>query len=225
MPTGIYKRRPFTENHKKNIRLGHLGRPSGMLGKSQSAESKRKTSIALKGRKRNSPSLEIRKKMSESHKGYVMPEEQRRAIGLAHKGRKRLPFTEEWKRKQSLVRLGRARIGNPLNWKHTEESKLKMSLAKRGEKAPNWQGGKSFEPYTIEFNNALKRAIRIRDKYTCCICGKEPALHCHHIDYNKKNCSLDNLIILCINCHGKTNFNRKYWIDHFSRKAQGRFDR
>ena len=40
-------------------------------------------------------------------------------------------------------------------------------------------------------------------------------LDIHHIDYNKDNLNPDNLISLCQNCHGKTNYNRKYWIRFF----------
>ena len=79
----------------------------------------------------------------------------------------------------------------------------------RGNKNPAWKGGISFEPYSVDWTQDLKRAIRKRDKYTCQICGKEPSIIVHHIDYDKKNCNLDNLIILCNGCHGQTNHNRE----------------
>ena len=84
-----------------------------------------------------------------------------------------------------------------------------------GENNPNWKGGLSYEPYTIDWTIDLKRAIRKRDKYTCQVCGKEPAVYVHHKDYDKKNCNQDNLITLCHSCHGKTNGNRNYWIKYF----------
>ena len=80
-----------------------------------------------------------------------------------------------------------------------------------GENSRWWKGGISFKPYTTDWTQDLKRAIRKRDKYTCQICGKEPAICCHHIDYDKKNCNSNNLIILCHSCHSKTNHNRDYW--------------
>ena len=80
----------------------------------------------------------------------------------------------------------------------------------RGSKSPGWQGGKSFEPYGPEFNEELKKSVRERDGNTCTICGK-PGDRVHHIDYDKKNSSPDNLITLCISCHGKTGSRRKYW--------------
>ena len=86
---------------------------------------------------------------------------------------------------------------------------------------PNWQGGKSFEPYGIEFNDKLKKHIRIRDKSVCQECGKKQSelnitLSIHHIDYNKKNNVPNNLISFCQKCHLKTNYhNRKKWKSHF----------
>jgi len=40
-------------------------------------------------------------------------------------------------------------------------------------------------------------------------------LDVHHINYNKKNCDINNLVSLCRSCHMKTNFNREYWIKYF----------
>lgn len=90
----------------------------------------------------------------------------------------------------------------------------------------NWQGGKSFEPYGIKFNNELKEQVRQRDSYTCQECNKTQEklgrkLDVHHIDYNKKNNNLNNLICLCHSCHMKTNYNREDWTIYFRRKIDG----
>jgi len=74
--------------------------------------------------------------------------------------------------------------------------------------------------YGAEFDSALKEKIRFKDKYKCKICGctqveNSRQLDIHHIDYDKKNNSLMNLIALCISCHMKTNYNRKYWRQYF----------
>ncbi len=92
--------------------------------------------------------------------------------------------------------------------------------SKLGKKNANWRGGKSFEPYSILWKETLKRSIRQRDGYTCQICGIEPATDCHHIDYDKENCNINNLIILCHVCHSKTNYNRNYWINYFNNKIK-----
>jgi 5-methylcytosine-specific restriction endonuclease McrA len=105
---------------------------------------------------------------------------------------------------------------NLLGYRHTEEAKIKISESHRGEKCHLWQGGISFEPYTTDWTKTLKKSIRERDKYTCRICGKEPAICVHHIDYDKKNCNSINLITLCRSCHSKTNKNMGYWINYFN---------
>jgi len=101
-----------------------------------------------------------------------------------------------------------------------------------GSKHYNWQNGKSFEPYGIEFNRELKEKIRQRDGYRCQECfrhqdelytksGKKYKLSIHHIDYNKKNNNPKNLISLCIPCHLQTNYGREDWTDYFSEKLKG----
>ena len=37
----------------------------------------------------------------------------------------------------------------------------------------------------------------------------------HHIDYNKKNNVLKNLVTLCFNCHSMTNSHRESWLRFF----------
>lgn len=88
-----------------------------------------------------------------------------------------------------------------------------------GDKHPNWQGGKSFEPYCPEFTDGLKEEIREKFGRKCFLCpntenGKK--LSVHHIDYNKNdicNGKAWPLIPLCNSCHMKTNFNRWYWFN------------
>ena len=105
--------------------------------------------------------------------------------------------------------------------KHTEETKQKIKEKNKGriftwgdkisrnrqgkclrEKNPSWKGGKSFEQYTINWTDTLKRAIRERDNYICQICSQYGD-NVHHIDKNKKNCNPNNLITLCRKCHSK----------------------
>jgi len=95
------------------------------------------------------------------------------------------------------------------------KGKLSYMFGKTGALSPNWRGGKSFEPYSLDWTRTLRQSIRERDKYTCQICGEKQgdrALSVHHIDYNKENCNPNNLISVCIRCHVKTNYNRDYWL-------------
>ena len=161
------------------------------------------------------------KKLSEKHKKRIS------------ESCKKVVHTKKWN-----LRVSNATKGKP---KHSEESKLKIGLASRGhipwnkckktgivpktawkkgqnamENNYSWKGGKSFEPYSVDWTKTLKRSIRERDRYVCQLCGKEPSTSVHHIDYNKNNCNPNNLITLCKPCHQKTNFKRSKWIKHFN---------
>lgn len=93
-----------------------------------------------------------------------------------------------------------------------------QSCAQKRERSHNWNGGVSFEEYGVEFDSALKEQVRFRDKYKCRKCGctqleNGRQLDVHHIDYNKKNNIIINLISLCRRCHAKTNYNREFWMN------------
>jgi len=86
--------------------------------------------------------------------------------------------------------------------------------------------GSSFEPYSTDWTDDLRESIRKRDGYVCRMCGIHQdelkgwskKLDVHHIDYDKDNLNPNNLISLCHNCHMKTNGNREYWINCFTRE-------
>ncbi len=51
----------------------------------------------------------------------------------------------------------------------------------------------------------LKREARDRDNHSCQDCGDQrfgPPLYVHHIDKNRDNNVLENLVTLCSKCHG-----------------------
>lgn len=101
------------------------------------------------------------------------------------------------------------------------------SFGQPGGKSCNWKDGKSFEKYSDKWTRAVKREVRWRDGFQCVECGVSEAdcgrrLDVHHIDYNKRNVSMINLISLCGHCHRKTNFNRGLWEKYFSEKSINR---
>jgi hypothetical protein len=121
----------------------------------------------------------------------------------------------------------------PQNKIHEKTCQCPFCKAKRGElkgeKHPNYIDGRSFEDYPIEFDETLKEKIHKRDNYKCQCCGITEeehiivfgqVLHVHHINYNKKNCSKDNLITLCISCNTRANYNRSYWIEFYKNKVK-----
>jgi len=93
---------------------------------------------------------------------------------------------------------------------------------------PNWKGGISCEPYCqVWVDQDYKESIKKRDKYQCLnpACNhKSKNLCLHHIDYNKKNCHPNNLIVLCISCNAKANFDRKWHTEWYKRILNRRYN-
>lgn len=160
--------------------------------------------------------LKMKKRMLENPlkfwEGKKLTEEHKKHISLGVKKRN-LKHTVEFKQKQSK----RMKSDNPMENPNTRE---KVSESLRGSKSPNWKGGISFEPYSIDWTETLRRSIKERDHYLCKVCNQY-GNSIHHIDYNKKNCNPNNLITLCKKCHGKTDRNRNYWM-RFLKKIAGR---
>jgi len=113
---------------------------------------------------------------------------------------------------ETKIKIGKSNKGKLLGCKRNDEFKQKISSVTKMENNPNWKGGVSFLPYSLEFNNELKNKIKIRDNFEC----KNPdckqktnIITIHHIDYNKYNCSELNLITLCSSCNSRANGNRE----------------
>ena len=150
----------------------------------------------------------FRTNMSVVTKGRKLTEDHKRKIGESCKGGKR---TEATKRKMSEAQKGICPT------KETREKLSKSHTGKTGEKASNWQGGLSFEPYCSKFNNVFKERIREKFNRICFICGEPETgkkLCVHHVNYDKA-CLCNDIICefvpLCVSCHSKTNFDRDAW--------------
>ncbi len=115
------------------------------------------------------------------------------------KGRKRPPFSEEWKRKIGLASKGRKwtpeqrektlRVRTPIiksqsyremmsriktGFKHTEANKQLFSIQKMGDKNPMWKNNATERNWGLRLTSKYKKwqiAIFKRDAYTCQTCG------------------------------------------------------
>lgn len=145
-------------------------------------------------------------------KGYKQTKEHKRKISEAKKGKKRPPFSEEWRRNLSeshkglitwnkyltketdkrVKKISEAKNGHIVS----EETKRKISIANSGEKngmygirkfgeeSSNWIDGRSFEPYAKDFNKFLKENVKKINNFECQLCHIS---ECEHIKkYNKK---------------------------------------
>lgn len=88
--------------------------------------------------------------------------------------------------------------------KHTDEARSKMG--RYGEDHPHWKGGVGPLPYGPGFTRKFKSLIRERDGNTCQRCGKTQAsgarpLDIHHIDHDRLNNDLANLVTVCHPCN------------------------
>jgi hypothetical protein len=118
--------------------------------------------------------------------------------------------------------MSNAHLGNePWN-------KDKVCPSMGGEHHWNWQGGKTEVKYPSEFNRVLRNQIRNKDNQTCQICkcqDSEMDLDVHHIDSNKGNNQMNNLVALCFvgNAY-TTSHGRKCTIRSGTRNSQGAFN-
>jgi len=171
---------------------------NGILGKPRSEETKKKISQKPDRGER------ISKKLKEGYKtGRIIPS----WLGKTSP-RKGTKLAEMIKRKIS--------IGTKQGIKNRDQF---------GSKNPNWISGRSFLPYDSKFNEQLKLFIRQRDNFTCQFpsCNLREngyGFPVHHIDYEKKNCNSNNLILLCPEHNGKVNSNREYWKAIFQQRIK-----
>lgn len=92
----------------------------------------------------------------------------------------------------------------------SNETKLKMSLARRGNKNANWRGGLTELVKGIRRSPEFyqwRKAVLQRDNYVCQDCGAIDNLEAHHIrsiiDYPESIFEFENGLTLCGDCHNK----------------------
>lgn len=143
-----------------------------------------------------------------NNKGLIRSEETKEKISKAKKGQlspmKGKKHTEETKEKISINRRG---------IKPSKETRLKMSLANRGEKCHLWRGGIS-KGYKEEYGSLKyklwRESVFKRDNYTCkCgFKGNQGYITAHHIKswakYPKLRFDINNGQTLCEECHKLT---------------------
>lgn len=144
-------------------------------------------------------------KLSKAHKGkhHSISSEFRKGMTPWNKDKKGLQVA--WNK------------GKSNTYRHTEETKMKIRNANKGDRHYNWQGGITAENDRIRNSLELRlwrKAVFERDGYCCRECGAKNGqgetvkLHAHHIKpfawFPELRFAIDNGITLCAVCHSKT---------------------
>jgi DNA mismatch endonuclease (patch repair protein) len=169
---------PRTDEEKKKISEGHMGGVSWIKGLTKETDPRVAIiSKKLKGRKLSEKQLAWVKSYSESLKGTHLSEERKRILSLhstkPNKGKhlsektkkllsiskigKPLPHTPEWNRN-----IGKSNKGKNTGKKHTEECKIKISIAgkERFKHQKPWNTGKKLtEEHKRKMSIGLKGHI------------------------------------------------------------------
>lgn len=112
------------------------------------------------------------------------------------------------KMKEALLETQKIAWKSRIGSTHSNKTKLTISKSRKGkclrEDNPKWSGG--IQTY---------RKMVALDK--CSLCGSNNNLIVHHQDKNRRNNSLENLVVLCTKCHCKVHNHYNRWEDKNAR--------
>jgi hypothetical protein len=130
-----------------------------------------------------------------------------------------------WLRKHKIQRRDMSEIRTKKYWGLSGEQNGMFN--KRGNENPNWRGGITPERqdfYTsIEWKKSCS-AVYKRDNAQCQRCGSKNNLHIHHIvsfENEKLRADIDNLILLCADCHRWVHSNQNVDKEYIREEVQG----
>ena len=103
--------------------------------------------------------------------------------------------------KHASLKQSREEAGLP-----TDVDSLEKNMVPRGEKHHWWNGGTSEYPNSYVFEKNGRIALQ-RANYLC-PCGAK-AQHVHHINHNKSDHRVENLLPMCAKCHSRHHWEAK----------------
>ncbi len=172
----------------------------------------------VEGRKGYKTSEETKKKLSLANKGKTRSKEFRERMREVGKKRKHTSKSKN-KMSQTMKKLWR---NKEYRGKATicKKGKKNPMYGRCGESCPVFNNYSSREPYGKKWCLELKKQIATRDGYICKYCGKIAIRVSgpHHINYNKRDCRPINLVWVHNRCNAKFNTKREHWIDFWCKR-------
>jgi len=168
----------------------------------------------IKDKFRGLRSSEVRKNISRGTKLAMKKPSIKKKLSVSSKKMWSKPgFKQKWSSSEKVLKS------------RNSEWKRKISISRSGKCVGpdnhNWKGGVSNRGYCgVWTDSEYYVFIMERDNWKC----KNPycwnastKLSRHHIDYNKENCDISNIIVLCASCNSRANYNEKYWKRFYKR--------
>lgn len=168
----------------------------------------------IKDKFRGKRNQETKKNISRATKIAMNRPEIKKKISRASKKMWNKPgFKQKWSNSESVLKS------------RNKEWKQKISISRSGKYTEsdnhNWNGGVSNRGYcNVWTDSEYYLFIMERDNWKCQnpYCWRTSKnMSRHHIDYNKENCDISNIILLCISCNSRANYNKKYWRRFYKR--------
>jgi len=193
-------------------------------GVPRSEETKRL--IGLNNRGRTKETYIPRAKVAQKRRMADRTEAER--LGNIEKGLKKRGRTKE--NDPSVERGAAKRRGwTKENHEGTARRAAKLKGMFLGDKSPTWIDGRSYLPYSKEFNKHKREHIKERDGHVCQYCGRTEeeqklkdrigrGLTIHHINYDKFYNDDINLATVCRSCNTYANLNREFWQRFYTDK-------
>jgi len=129
---------------------------------------------------------------------------------LQRKRRQKLEYKEKDKAYRESPEGRKSSRERTKRWRDRHPERARENVRRWREKNPDYNKEYYKRPGVVEHQRRYHRirkygedalTVLDRDNDTCQKCGSKENIHIHHIDWNKENNELDNLVLLCSSCH------------------------